>query len=410
MEGFRLRSLGAFIFLPTTLFSIGLGAVVPAVPLLATDLGSSLALAGVVAGTLTVGQLVGDIPSGWVIARVGERYGIVGAALLSALGVLIGFAAEGPGLFGLGMLLVGLSVAVFNLARHAFMTGFVPLSHRARALAMLGGTFRLGMSVGPFLTAALIQLTGSTWSALWVHLVACLSVVVVMSCLPEPIASANRPSRAGPAPTGTGRTADDGVMATLWARRDVLLRLGGGAMLVGAMRASRQVALPLWAVSIGVEESVTALVVGVAGLVDFALFYASGQIMDRWGRLWSALPSMLGLGGGHLLLALSGTFGYGFWWFAAAALVLAVGNGLGNGILMTIGSDLADPVRPAPFLGAWRFTSDIGAAAAPLLLSAVTAAASLAAGMATMGALGLAGAGLFLRYLPRYLPRRGEDA
>ena len=63
----------------------------------------------------------------------------------------------------------------------------------------------------------------------------------------------------------------------------MLAQLGGGAALIGALRASRQVILPLWAVSIGISEPNTALIIGIAGGVDFALFYASGQIMDRFG-------------------------------------------------------------------------------------------------------------------------------
>jgi hypothetical protein len=73
---------------------------------------------------------------------------------------------------------------------------------------------------------------------------------------------------------------------------------------------------------------------------------------------------------------------------------------------MTLGADLADPGNPAPFLGAWRFTGGIGGAGAPLLLSAVTAIASLAIGAGVLGVLGLLGAGVLARYVPRFSPKR----
>ncbi len=145
----------------------------------------------------------------------------------------------------------------------------------------------------------------------------------------------------------------------------MLARLGTGAALVGALRASRAVILPLWALSIGVDAVTTALIIGVAGAVDFALFYLGGYIMDRFGRLWTAVPSMIGLGAGHLLLAFTHDVASNVEWFIAAAMVLSVANGLGSGILMTLGSDLADNSNPAPFLGAWRFTSGVGGASAP---------------------------------------------
>ena len=170
------------------------------------------------------------------------------------------------------------------------------------------------------------------------------------------------------------------------------------------MRASRQVILPLWGVSIGVTDANIALIIGIAGGLDFALFYASGQIMDRWGRMWSGLPSMIGLGLGHLALAFTHESPDRVAWFIAIAMVLAIANGLGSGLLMTLGADLANPKDPAPFLGAWRFTSDAGAAAAPLALAGLTALVSLSFGGAIMGVVGLAGGVVLWRYLPRFVP------
>jgi MFS family permease len=148
------------------------------------------------------------------------------------------------------------------------------------------------------------------------------------------------------------------------------------------------------------------VIIGIAGAVDFALFYAGGAIMDRFGRLWTAVPLMVGLSAGHLVLALTHDAPASATWFVAAAMVLALANGLGSGIILTLGADLADKRNPAPFLGAWRFTAGLGAAGAPLTIAAVTAVASLAVAAGVMSVLGLLGAGLLLRYVPRYAPHR----
>ena len=73
---------------------------------------------------------------------------------------------------------------------------------------------------------------------------------------------------------------------------------------------------------------------------------------------------------------------------------------------MTLGADLADQSNPAPFLRAWRFTADAGGAVSPLVLSALTAAVSIAFASGILGVVGLIGAGVLLRYVPRYSPRR----
>lgn len=409
---FRFRSIALPALLPTLLFSIGEGAILPIIPLVATNLGAGLALAGLIAAMVMLGELIGDIPSGWVVARIGERKAMIYAALISVLGLIAAILAPAPWLLAIAMLMVGLSTAVFALARHAFMTSFVPLAYRARALSTLGGTFRLGFFIGPFISAGVIHLTGTTQSVFLVFIVGCLGAAGLLLVLRDPTETlaANRATTSATTGATTGEklveAESHGLFRTIWQSRAVLARMGAGAALVGALRASRQVILPLWAVSIGVGDTQTALVIGLAGAIDFALFYASGQIMDRFGRLWSAVPSMLGLAAGHLTLALTHDLPSAIGWFIGAALFMALANGIGSGILMTIGADLADPRNPAPFLGAWRFTGDVGSAAAPLALAAITAAASIAVASGALGVLGLVGAGVLLRYLPQYAPRR----
>lgn len=408
---FRWRSIALPALLPTLLFSTGEGAIIPIIPIAADDLGATLAIAGLVAALLTLGELFGNIPSGWLIARIGERPAMIGASGLSVVGLAICLIARNPGVLGLGVLLIGLATAVFALARHAFLTSFVPQAYRARALSTLGGTFRLGFFLGPFLSAGLIQLSGSPGSVFWIHIVACLAAAVILITLPDPTISfgsvrtvrlAGRSMRDGEALV---ERESAGLFRTIRDNGAVLTRLGSGAALIGALRSSRQVILPLWAVSIGISAADTAIIIGIAGAVDFALFYTSGQVMDRFGRLASALPSMIGLGLGHLALAFTHDLTANVSWFIAIAMILSLANGLGSGILMTLGADLADARDPAPFLGAWRFTGNLGGASAPLAIAGITAAVSLSLAAGIMGVLGLLGAGVLVRYLPRYVPR-----
>jgi MFS family permease len=405
---FDLRKMALPVYLPTLLFAIGEGAIILIIPIVADSLGATLAIAGLIAAMITLGHLLGDIPSGWLVSRIGERPAMIGAALVAIIGLGTATLAPNPLVLGLGILLVGIATAVFALARHAFMTTFVPQPYRARALSTLGGTFRLGYFIGPFIAAGVIALTGSTSAVFLIHIVGCLGAAAVLLLLRDPATTfgAGRAALAAPTP-GEAFVAEEvrGLFRTIWESRRVLARLGTGAALVGALRASRAVILPLWAVSIGISDTNTALIIGIAGGIDFALFYLSGQVMDRFGRLWAAVPSMLGLGVGHLALAASGALPGDVVWFIAVAMFLSLANGLGSGLLMTLGADLADKRNPAQFLGAWRFTADLGGAAAPLVIAAATAAFSLAVASGVMGVLGLLGAGVLLRYVPRFVPR-----
>jgi len=76
-----------------------------------------------------------------------------------------------------------------------------------------------------------------------------------------------------------------------------------------------------------------------------------------------------------------------------------------GGLLKPIQGANVSLLLVCPILRAWRFTMDIGSAGAPVLLSAVTALSGLVTGAAAFGVVGLVGAVLLARFIPRQLPR-----
>lgn len=410
------------IYGPTLLFALGEGAVIPLIPVIASQLGADVAVAALVAAALVVGQLCGNIPAGWAVARFGERATMAVGGVLALVGMAGTALAPNIALFAASVFVIGLCAAAFGLARHSFMTTRVPRAFRARALSLLGGTFRLGMFVGPFISAALLAIFGDEHASIWffgVTLVGVILLVLLGRDPEEALAAEERATRrpgggdsgeaddSGEAVTGAIPVAERvGVFRTMWRFRGVLSRLGLAAASLSALRSARQAVLPLWGVVIGLDAQTIALVVGVSGAIDFALFYASGQVMDRFGRLWAALPAMLLMGAAFIALAVTAGTSQAAMWFAMFGAVLGVGNGLSSGILLTLGADVAPPDDPAPFLGSWRTLTDAGGAIAPLIISAVAAVASLPIATAVIGVLGLVGAAGFARWVPRFVPRQ----
>ncbi len=58
------------------------------------------------------------------------------------------------------------------------------------------------------------------------------------------------------------------IVTVVRRHRAVLLGLGTAVVLVGAVRASRQVVIPLWADHLGLDRATTSVVYGVSGLLD----------------------------------------------------------------------------------------------------------------------------------------------
>jgi MFS family permease len=185
--------------------------------------------------------------------------------------------------------------------------------------------------------------------------------------------------------------------------RRVLLTVGLGVLGIGLARSARVVVVPLWAEHVGLTAAQTSLVFAAAALVEVVLFWPAGTVMDRHGRVWVAVPVALMVGLGLIVLPLTTTL-VGV---AVVTLLMGVGNGLGSGIVMTLGADAAPQAGRAPFLGVWRLLSLVGHNGASLVVGAVAAAASIGAASVVVGVLALAGGAWLWRWLPEHDPRRG---
>ena len=393
-EAFSLRKIAVPAFGPSLLFGLGEGAILPVIALSVRDLGGSVAVAALIVTLLGIGSLLSNIPASVITDRYGERWAIVGAALWGALAMLLCVIAPNIWIFAAGIFMLGMCASVFSLARQSYLTEAVPLYFRARALSTLGGVMRIGLFVGPFMAAALIHLTGLA-GAYWLALVALLLAALVavgMPDLPPVVASPAGAVRA--TPTLRSITLD---------HLPTFATVGVGVVLVSAVRASRQVVIPLWAEAIGLDAATTSLIYGLASGIDMLVFYPAGKLMDKKGRNWVAVPSMAIMGVALLLTPLT----HGAFTLLLASLLIGFGNGIGSGMIMTLGADYSPSPGRAQFLGLWRLLSDIGASGGPALLSGATAAFSLAAGIGSMGLLGFGAAAVLWYWIPRANRRLG---
>ncbi|MDN5842521.1 MAG: MFS transporter [Alcaligenaceae bacterium] len=390
IQPFDLRKIALAAFGPSLLFGIGEGAIFPILALSATDLGASPAWSGFIVSLIGIGSLVSNLPAAILTSRFGERLAMMGAALFCLCALVLCLIAHHPWVLAVGVFMIGMSTSVFMLARQTYLIEAVPISMRARALSTLGGTMRIGMFSGPFIGAAFIHFLGLS-GAYWAAMVAVLGAGVLASTLPDMDARSGEPRAAAP------RIAMTGLMA---AHVRVFLTLGVATALVSALRACRQIVIPLWAEQIGLDATTTAIVYGIMGGIDMMLFYPAGKIMDLRGRLWIAVPSMLIMGASLMAIP----FTDGLMLFLIASMVLGMGNGIGSGLIMTVGADASPPKGRTEFLGLWRFIADLGTGGGPLLLSGVTALLSLATGIATIGMLGFVAAAMFWQWLPRRTP------
>jgi MFS family permease len=391
-ERFQLRSLIFSVYLPTILFATGQGALIPAIPLFARELGAPVAVAAFIVALRGIGQLIGDIPAGIAVSKWGDKGAMVAGTTLIGIVAIGASLSPTPLVLGAFILVMGIGWSFWQIARLSYVSEAAPLEQRGRALSMTGGMNRIGNFVGPALGGLLGEYVGLQ-SAFLLQATMSLAAAAMMFIVVREATSARQ-------------MVGDGVrgrmVETLSAHHDIYLRAGPPVISLGLMRQARQVFLPLWGEQIGLGAGSIGLITSASFFIDASIFYPVGLIMDTKGRKWAAVPCLVTMAAGLLLLPLTDSFGS----FLVVGLLTGLGNGFGAGINMTLGADFAPDVGKGEFLGVWRLISDVGQGGGPVLISAVIGAASLAAASVVSGGIGFAGAALLVLFVPEPLKRR----
>ena len=346
-------------------------------PLYMLEIGASPAFAALVVGLRGVGILLFDVPAGMLVARFGDK-----PVLLGGLGlILAGFAllsvTTEPWLIGVAAVSLGTGHAAWMLGRQSYLADTCATNELGRAIAAMAGLQRGGALIGPVAGGALAGLAG-------------FPVAFTVGAASAVVAGATVLAFARGVPPHENPDASlKGTVTVLRAQRGVLATAGGSALVLQLMRATRQLLVPLFGQAVGLDVTTIGFVYSLATVVDIALFYPSGVLADRYGRKWSAVPSMALYALGLALLPLA----EGLYSLFAVAVLLGFANGIGTGVVMIIGADLARASgRYGQFLGLWRLIGDVGISGAPLLVGTIVNGAGLAAASLTVAGLGAAGA------------------
>jgi hypothetical protein len=91
-------------------------------------------------------------------------------------------------------------------------------------------------------------------------------------------------------------------------------------------------------------------------------------------------------------------------------MIMGFGNGIGSGIVMTLGADISPAIGRPTFLGLWRELADAGAGIGPVILSAVAAVAGLGPGIVVSGVVGFAAAAALWVWTPSHPGAIRENA
>jgi MFS family permease len=365
------------------------------VPLYVLELGGGPAFAAMVVGLRGMGVLAFDVPAGMLIARYGEKPVLLGGLLAVLLGLLTLAATEQLWLFALTAVPLGSGSTAWLLGRQSYVTDVSEPGDFGKRIALMAGLQRVGGFVGPAAGGAIAASFG--YPAAFVCGAVCAALAGLLVVL------FTQPTLRETAPT------DFGIAGTVRVVRQyagVFATAGYVALSMQLMRACRQLLLPLYGEFIGLDAAAIGVIYALSAAIDMSLFYPVGVIVDRYGRKWTAVPSMVLFVIGFLALAYATSYTS----LMVAGLVLGLANGVSTGIIMIIGSDLAPATQQGQFLGVWRLIGDIGMSGGPIIVGVLAEVGSLALASVTVAGLGLAGVVLIGWFVPETLRRLKPDA
>ena len=181
-----------------------------------------------------------------------------------------------------------------------------------------------------------------------------------------------------------------------------MLLAGIAVTILSIARAAQPTLIQLWGVHIHLHESGISLLVALGAALELVLMFPGGYIKDRLGRTAVLIVCLVVFGGGFLIMSIQPVLV----WTIIAVVVMAVGNGLGAGVNMTIGADLSPKVGRAKFLGIWAVFNNSGKLGGPAIVALLLSLASLPLAVVATGVLTILGAvwaGVFAR--PMDLPK-----
>jgi len=334
--------------------SFGLAVIGPVLGELQSEFNVSLATLGLVLATPTAAQIAATLPAGILFDRMPARIPLSTGTLFLTVGASV--CAVAP---NYALLLLGLSIGGFSTALlYTSGMGHAVRITTTQARSKMTGKIMAGVQLGGFLAPITAGLTANAfgwravfWLAAIIGLIA--TPVVWTTIRTKRSTSKSRQTSRWHSPLELNRSIGGVVVFTI--------------LLWGATYSVRQVVLPLYgSVGLALNPATIGVVLSVSGAIRTIVVFASGSILDRFGRgIVLAFASSLGTVA-VLLITLSPTISI----YILIATLYALG-GITSALPPVLVAERTRPEMLGRALGSMQLLVDLALLGLPLLLGLI---------------------------------------
>jgi MFS family permease len=377
---------------------LGFGAVVAVLALYARSFGVGQSAIGLSIAIYGLARFLVAVPAGRLADAAGRRTVLALGGLVTAAGNLLCGIAPTYALFIAGRFVAGAGAALVMIGGQIVLADISTPANRGRMMAIYMGVFLFAVGVGPLPGGLLAERFGLAVPFLVYAVAGSVAAVVAWFSIPE----TRQPG--GPAAATEALPAFGAQLRVLTGRVGFLL-----VSLITFMQAVARTGalfniIPVVARDrLGLSPDQIGVGLALASLAGLVVIYPSGMLVDRIGRKAVIVPGTLTAAAAMVIFVLAPSYG----WFLAACVVWSLASGVAGVAPAAYAADVAPPGMNAAAMSTYRMLSDVGYVVGPIALGLITDALGADVALATAAVLLVTVAVLFARLAPETYRARG---
>jgi DHA1 family multidrug resistance protein-like MFS transporter len=355
---------------------LGFGSVVPVLPLYARSFGVPQAAIGLSIAVYGLARFLVAVPVGQLADRLGRQPVLALGGLVTAAGnLLCAYAPNYPTFVG-ARFVAGIGAAFVLTTGQIVLADITTPAVRGRAMATYQGSFLFAVGLGPFPGGVLAARFGLAAPFVAYAITGSLAAFVAWLRIPETRGSG---SRGGAVPLAPPPSFAAQLRLLAGSTGFLLVSLVSFAHAFSRTGAMFNVIPILGQDRLALSPDRIGFALALASLAGFACAYPAGVLVDRYGRKAVIVPATLLAGGALAVFLLAPSYA----WFLGACLVWSVAQGVGGAAPAAYAADVTPPRMNAAGMSLYRTLADSGYVVGPIVLGLVTDGLGMETALAT---------------------------
>ena len=318
-----------FLCLSIFIFSLGMGAIAPVLPLFADqEFQVNRTQVGLAVGLFGIARLFTGLPAGYLTQRYGRRFILTVGTVINLLGaVMVALSFSFVWLVG-WRFVSGLGASMYTTGVSVYLRDMSTIENRARFLSLQEMSILVGQSLGPIAGGYIGEVFGLRMPLFLQSVLILAALIVISAWVPEtsPRPPSDELQHQGQGTPRPQHTPSGALRGLLFSPAFIFVGLFG-LMIVANRQGGRFSVMPLFGEAKGFGPDQLGLWISLTHFPQFFTTMAAGFLSDRFGRKFTIVPAVVLIVLGIVVFAQSETL---------VDLLL-------SGVLLGLGEGLAGP-------------------------------------------------------------------